>query len=129
MTITLAAAWVFVAPGERAVAAVAPHSLKTALVTVTEVQRVEATAVNDSHACHRTQIWLLDGDGQVVASDASDLCPGRALTLAYNPPGGVRLRSLVTMHSVPPAISEPCRHSFEVQDETTERASLVLSEP
>lgn len=56
VTIVAGAAWVFVGPGERAVAAVAPHSLKTALVTVTETQRVEATAANDSDSCHRTQI-------------------------------------------------------------------------
>jgi hypothetical protein len=75
VTIVAGAAWVFLGPGERAVAAVAPHSLKTALVTVTEMQRVEATAANDSHSCHRTQISLINGHGHVVARKPPTCAP------------------------------------------------------
>lgn len=119
--------WASVGLVDRASGAVGPHLSRTGLVTVTEAQRAEATALNTSNACHRAEIWLFDGDGRTVASDASTVCPGQHLAVAYSPPTKVRLRSVVAVHLVPPAVVDPFSHTFEVQDSDTGRTRVVLS--
>jgi hypothetical protein len=125
----LVALWSFVDGRHRAGAAVAPYVSGTGLVTVTQAQRAEVTAVNLSDACHRMEVALLDADGTAVESDSSVVCPGKNLTVTYSPSSKVRLRSVVAMHLVPQSIVTPCRHSFEVQDIETGRVSVVLSRP
>jgi hypothetical protein len=61
-------AWASLGIVGRAGAAVAPHVSRTGLVTVTEAERAEATALNTSDACHRTEMWLIDGDGRTSHS-------------------------------------------------------------
>jgi len=127
LTLSIAAiGWVSAGISDRAGAAVAPHISRTALVTVAASQRAEATAVNTSDACHRTEISLIDGVGQTIASDASTLCPGEHLAVAYRPPSAVRLRSVLTLHLVPPSIVNPASHIFQVQDADTGRTSVVV---
>ena len=126
LTLSIAAVgWVSAGISDRAGAAVAPHISRTALVTVAASQRAEATAVNTSDACHRTEISLIDGNGQTVASDASTLCPGEHLAVAYSPSSAVRLRSVLTIHLVPPSIVDPASHSFQVRDVDTGRTAVV----
>ena len=127
LTLSIAAVgWVTAGISDRAGAAVAPYISRTALVTVTVSQRAEATAVNTSDACHRTEISLIGGNGEAVASDASTLCPGEHLAVAYSPSSAVRLRSVLTLHLVPPSIVDPASHSFQVQDVDTGRTSVVV---
>ena len=121
-----AVGWVWAGFADRAGAALAPHVSRTALATVTASQRAEATAVNTSDGCHRMEIWLIDGDGHTVASDASSVCPGKHLSVAYSPSSAVRVRSVVALHRAPPAIVDPARHSFEVRDLDRGRTSVVV---
>jgi hypothetical protein len=125
----VAVLWLSVDGRERAGAAVAPYVSRTALVTVTQAQRAEVTAVNLSDACHRMDVALVDGEGAAVASDSSIVCPGKHLAVSYSPSAKVRLRSVVAMHLVPQSIVGPCSHSFEVQDIETGRVSVTLSRP
>jgi hypothetical protein len=122
----LGVGWVLASIFDRAGAAIAPYVSKTALVSITASQRAEATAVNTSVACHRMEVWLIDGEGRTVASEASTVCPGTHLAVAYRPSSAVRLRSVVTLHLLPPAIVDPASHSFEVQDVDTGRTSVVV---
>lgn len=127
LTLSIAAVgWVSAGISDRAGAEVAPHISTTALVTLTASQRAEATAVSTSDACHRTEISLIDGNGHTVASDASTLCPGQHLAVAYSPSSAVRLRSVLTLHLVPPSIVDPASRSFQVQDVDTGRTSVVV---
>ncbi len=64
-----------VADPDRAVAAGAPHRSGTALVTVTEEQRVMVTALSQSNSCHRVEIQIVDAPGRAVASEAANHCP------------------------------------------------------
>jgi hypothetical protein len=123
------ALWLSVDGRARAGAAVAPYVSGTALVTVTEAQRAEVTAVNLSDACHQVEVALVDGDGAAVASESSIVCPGKHLAVSYSPSARMRLRSVVAMHLVSQSIVEPCSHSFEVQDIETGRVSVTLSRP
>lgn len=70
-TVIGAVGWAAVAGVDRAGAAVAPYVSWTGLVTVTGSQHAEATVVDTSDACLRTEIWLIDGEGRTVASQAS----------------------------------------------------------
>lgn len=91
---------VWASPGvmDRAGAAVAPHLSRTGLLTVAESQRAEAT-----------------------------VCPGQHLTIAYSPPAPTRLRSVVGVRLVAPAVVDPVTHTFEVLDVDRGRTSVALS--
>ncbi len=102
-----AALWLFAGSAGRVGAAVAPHVTKTGLITVTDGQRAEATVTNDSDACHRIEIALIDGDGHPVASDARTVCPSQHLTVGHSPNGKLRLRSVVALYGVAESIVQP----------------------
>lgn len=123
------ALWLVTASPERAGAAVAPHVSRSGLLTVGGGQRVEATATNDSDACHRVEIHMVDGEGRSVASEGAVVCPTLHLSVAYHPGTKVWLRSTVVMYGVTGSIADPSTHTFEVQDALTGVASIVVSKP
>ena len=124
-----AALWVLVDDPDRAVAAVAPQLSRTALITVTEEQRVLVTALNQSDGCHRVEIQIVDGLGRTVASEADNVCPAERLTVGNSPPQKAQLRSIVAVHSVRPWIVEPLSHTFEVLNDVDGTASVVVTKP
>ena len=130
MALAMAAAVSALAGGsERAGAAVAPHIVRTGLVTVTTDQRAEATAVNNGDACYWTEVALIDGTGHAVASESARVCPGDHLVATHSPNWNVRLRSVVAMHTAQSSVVEPCSHTLEVVDVDTGRSSVVISRP
>ena len=123
------AVWALLVAEQGAGAAVAPHLLRTSLVTVTEGQRAVATATNDGDACHRTKIALIDGDGRPLAVEDSIVCPGRYVTVTYAPQTTTKVRSIVAMELVPASIVNPCTLSLEVQDVDAGRTAIVVAKP